>query len=474
MLPQKYIHTLVLIVVALGFRLFQVSAFGLWSDEMVAVLAATGQYPENKSLGVTFTEADLSQQNTVEQVLKSTNYFESGNAVLYNLSLHVWLKLFGAGEFNARLLSVIFSTLAILVLYRLAVLIFKSNHTAFICCLLFAAYPLSIEYAQQARAYSLAVLLSLLSTFVFYKSLHKVGLQLIFYVVFSFAALITHYLTIGVLIAHGLIVLLSVRQARTWVLFGFAWTLLVIALFTWTKTISADGMKMMALRNANFSQLANSAAADQNTFYLPANLKNIAAGSLQVLLQVFANGLQNINLKLRELLLSFSLPLSLLFITYRAQKKKDVALAQQYSYLTLFIIAQIILSIALALQSKHCIAFQPLYANFVVPYAALLLGFAITTAFTGGIKTSYQSVTSILVLGILLISLLPIYGGQNGRLPKHQKMHILAVQLKMADTVYVNKLSTAQQLHFYTEENSKRIYQIDTSLKSDSAYSHQN
>lgn len=474
MLPQKYIHALVLIVVALGFRLFQVSAYGLWSDEMVAVLAATGQYPENKALGSTFTEADLSQQNTLEQVLKSTNYLESGNAILYNSSLHLWLKLLGPTEFNARLLSVIFSCLAILVLYRLAFFIFKSNTAAFICSLFFAAHPLSIEYAQQARSYSLAVLFSLLSTYFFYKTIHKSGPALILYVLFSFAALITHYLTVGILIAHGLIVLTSVRQARTWLFFGFAWLLLVVGLFIWIKTISADGMKMMAERNANFSQLAHSSAADQNTFYLPANLKNIAAGSLQVLLQVFANGLQNINLKLRELLLSLALPLSLVIITYRAQKKQNVELANQYRYLALFIITQIALSIALALQSKHCISFQPLYANFVVPYAALLLGFAITTAFSGGIKTSYQSVTSILVLGILLISLLPIYSGQNGRLPKHQKMHVLADQLKLADTVYVNKLSTAQQLHFYTAANSKRVYKIDTSLKNDSAYSHQN
>ncbi len=468
----KYIHYLLLLAVSLCFRLFFVNSYGLWSDELVAVLSAKGQYPIDTSVVHQLDSKQLQALNTLPQVIKSTNYYDSGNAVVYTTGLHYWLSIFGWGELVVRLLSVLCSVLSTLLLYRLAILLFKSSTAALFSALLFAIHPLSIEYAQQARSYSMAVLFSLASTYYFFKGLKfKKTSHFVWYAFFSLLALLSHYLSIGVLMAQGFIFVMSRPTKKTLTPLLLAVGTSLFLFFLWLKTGGAEGLKMMAQRNAAFTHLAHSAAAEQNAFYLPATFANICAGTLQVLLQICGNLLQDLNFKLREISFLLAVPFSVLFFAFRLLYKSQSNSTKLLAYMLVFVLVHLFFSTALAIQAGHCISFQPLYANFVVPYMCIALGFATTTVLKHSALYSMQVAIVIAVPIIFIISLLPVYTGQNGRLPKQQKYALMAQQLEKQDTVLVNSFGTAQLLFLYSNENQTQHYQLDRTIKNDTAIS---
>src|SRR5271157_3894677 len=67
---------------------------------------------------------------------------------LHYLALRGWLKLFGFGLFQARMLSVIFGTLAIVFLYLLAEYLFD-RRTALLSAVLMSVSQLAIMYSQE-------------------------------------------------------------------------------------------------------------------------------------------------------------------------------------------------------------------------------------------------------------------------------------------------------------------------------------
>ena len=84
---------------------------------------------------------------------------------LHYLALRGWLKVFGFGLFQARVLSVIFGTLAVVFLYLLAEYLFD-RRTALLSALLMATSQLAIMFSQEARPYAQTHFLALLSAYL--------------------------------------------------------------------------------------------------------------------------------------------------------------------------------------------------------------------------------------------------------------------------------------------------------------------
>jgi uncharacterized membrane protein len=90
-----------------------------------------------------------------------------GNMALYYFLLRGWTRLqLGNSEAVLRLPSVIFGVAAILVLYKLA-LIVAGTRAAWIASFLIAINLFHIQYSQEARGYTLLVFLALLSCYLF-------------------------------------------------------------------------------------------------------------------------------------------------------------------------------------------------------------------------------------------------------------------------------------------------------------------
>ena len=135
----------VLCFIALGRRSF-------WLDESVSVTAARLNWP-----------AFVHWIHTGE-----------GNMSLYHLVLFGWVRLFGSSEIAARSLSAIAGIASVGVLYLLAKHL-AGVRVALWASLLLAVNPLFVRYAQEARGYSLCLLLVTLASYLFLRALSRPG-----------------------------------------------------------------------------------------------------------------------------------------------------------------------------------------------------------------------------------------------------------------------------------------------------------
>ena len=116
------------------------------------------------------------------------------NMSLYYFSLRYWLH-FGSSEFFVRSLSVLFAIASVPVTYLLGRRLFDSR-VGLIAAALLAVNAYQVQYSQDARSYSLMVLLCLLSSLYFVKCMGKpTGSNRATYVFTSVLAVYAHFLT---------------------------------------------------------------------------------------------------------------------------------------------------------------------------------------------------------------------------------------------------------------------------------------
>jgi len=147
--PRLHLLWLLLIVcAAFVLRLYHLDAQSFWSDEGISVIRA---------------------HNDVSQLLA---VLPVEHVPLYFVGLHAWMQLTGEGDFAVRYFSLLFSLLAVPVIYQLGVVIgrsvFRTTTSAdsssaravgLVSAALAAINPLQVWYAQEARMYSLLVVL---------------------------------------------------------------------------------------------------------------------------------------------------------------------------------------------------------------------------------------------------------------------------------------------------------------------------
>jgi uncharacterized membrane protein len=112
---------------------------------------------------------------------------------LHYYALHEWFRVFGFGVFQGRLLSALFGTLAVLMIYFLADYLFD-RHAALLSAVLLAFSQLAIMYSQEARPYAQFSLLYLGCVYLFLRALRekRLGMWLGFLCV-ACLLIYTHY-----------------------------------------------------------------------------------------------------------------------------------------------------------------------------------------------------------------------------------------------------------------------------------------
>jgi 4-amino-4-deoxy-L-arabinose transferase-like glycosyltransferase len=118
--------------------------------------------------------------------------------------------LFGEGEWGARLGFALVGVLSVWAIYLVASRIFD-RRTGLISALLLTLLPWHIFWSQNARAYSLVLLWSLLSSGAFYLALERDSLLFLLTSMFCAAMLVGSHLLSGVLILGFLAYLIAVR-----------------------------------------------------------------------------------------------------------------------------------------------------------------------------------------------------------------------------------------------------------------------
>jgi len=162
-----------IILLGLFLRLHQLDTESFWTDEAFSVTRAQQPSPELVITAVSQTEAAPPG---------------------YYLLLHYWMQAGGNTVFVIRLLSVVFSVLSIIMLWKVVRLLFNIR-IALLASLFMATAMLQIEYAQEARLYTLFTLLSLGSAYFFarwYKYERRTDLW--WYGLFTLLAMYVNYL----------------------------------------------------------------------------------------------------------------------------------------------------------------------------------------------------------------------------------------------------------------------------------------
>jgi len=192
MVSSKVIIRLFLgiLIIGLFFRIYNLDTESLWTDEAFSARIASSEGIQEVIIGVAQTEAAPPG---------------------YYVLLHYWVHVFGDSMFMLRLLSVLFSILAIVMLFLLVRMLFNTN-VALLASLFMATSMLQIEYAQEARIYTLFTFLSLTSAYFFVKWWKNGKATLLWWhELFTLLALYVNYIMIFIISGY-LLFLFSQRK----------------------------------------------------------------------------------------------------------------------------------------------------------------------------------------------------------------------------------------------------------------------
>ena len=136
------------------------------------------------------------------------------NPPLFEMILHVWIKLFGISPFSVRILPALFACLCPVILYLFA----KRNFSLLVgvsSSLLLTFSDLLLYYAHDCRVYSLFVVLTLASFYYYFEIINPNRITIvkqILFVLFSTLLIYAHYFGIIVLGLQGLHLILFYRK----------------------------------------------------------------------------------------------------------------------------------------------------------------------------------------------------------------------------------------------------------------------
>jgi mannosyltransferase len=204
---------------------------GLQALGALVVLAAILRFYRLGHQGFWFDEGNTAQEVsfTFGQMLTLLKHYESTPPLYYGIAW-VWSRVFGDTELGLRSLSALVGVLTVPMAFAAASKL-VSRRAGLIAAALVAFNPYLIWYSQEARAYSLAVLLVAASLLAFaYVRRDPSPRNVAFWVLASALALSTEYYSFLVLVPEALWLLYLHRERRTvWIGMG--------ALAVWTAPL---------------------------------------------------------------------------------------------------------------------------------------------------------------------------------------------------------------------------------------------
>ena len=208
-------------VIILGayLRLTALNRQSLWFDEIDVVVRA---------------------QRPLGQVLHT--FVQQGeNGPLYNLMLALWIRVAGISEIAVRFPSAVAGTLAIPLIYLLGRRVAGST-VGLLAAGLLAISPYHVWYSQEAKMYSIVVLLALASTYAFVAALETNDrFWWAAYVVVTSLMFYTHVVTVLIFVAQSLYAVLAYRSWRgrekSWLIAAAALTLPYVPIAIWAAKV---------------------------------------------------------------------------------------------------------------------------------------------------------------------------------------------------------------------------------------------
>ncbi|MEG4045213.1 glycosyltransferase family 39 protein [Microcoleus sp. Pol17_C1] len=216
----KWMRVLMIVILVLGifFRFANLEKKVYWLDEGYTSLRISG-YTESefiqefgdgkiKEIKTLQKYQRINTEKSVFDTVKGLALEESQLTPLYFVAVRFWVQLFGDSIAVTRSLSAVFSVLALPCMYWLCLELFESSVTAWLAVAIIAVSPFQVVYAQEARPYSLFVMLILMSSAVLLRAMRlKTNSSWAIYGVTLVVGFYSHLLFGIVAIGHGIYVL---------------------------------------------------------------------------------------------------------------------------------------------------------------------------------------------------------------------------------------------------------------------------
>ncbi|MCB8980884.1 MAG: glycosyltransferase family 39 protein [Ardenticatenaceae bacterium] len=209
---------LLLILLAFGLRLHNAELFSFWTDEGLTPLRASYTVPEILS----------------NHVIIQDGITNDTHPPLFFLIVHFTRQIWGETDFAYRYPALLAGVLLVPLLAALAQRM-KDWQLGLVVAALTAVNPLQIWYANEARMYTLAVLLVTAASYILWRAIaepaaQKLVRQLFLYILLAGLAFYTHYTAAFLIAAQALFwVLILWRQGYRRLLGGTAILALLIA-----------------------------------------------------------------------------------------------------------------------------------------------------------------------------------------------------------------------------------------------------
>jgi uncharacterized membrane protein len=147
-----------------------------------------------------------------------------------------------------RALSIVFGVLTIYAGYLFVKQAFKNQRLAIMAALFIAINPFQIQYALEARMYTLGTFLALISCYFLVKALEtNKTIVWIFYALSVAAAFYTHYYLFFTIAAQGLYFIYYIWKQKKWMLKGLgAYILAFLIYLPWVPTLLVQVKRVQA------------------------------------------------------------------------------------------------------------------------------------------------------------------------------------------------------------------------------------
>ena len=243
---NNLILIIAIVASSFGIRLYQLNVQGLECEEFYTIPAATGHHyifftspPEARPTYVPVAIQEYKNLLTPDpdKSLGDVTDVLSRNVhmPLYFFLMHYWVKFAGTSEWSLRLPSVIFGTLAVMMIFLLGRELINP-FVGLMSALLAAFMPDQIYFSQEARMYSLLVLLVTSSAYAIVITGKRPASASVYvlYALTSIAGLYTHYVYVFCFVSQVLFIwivaLLKKENLRPWLITQFS---VVVASFPW-------------------------------------------------------------------------------------------------------------------------------------------------------------------------------------------------------------------------------------------------
>jgi len=191
---SNVLYVMVIVLTALFLRFFELGSQSLWLDEAVI-------YSQTKAASVAEVYSTVMEQ-------------EGHIGPLYHILNYLCSRVFGYSEWALRLPSAVYGTISVLLVYMVASALWGSR-AALLSSALMAFSPLHVWYSQEARMYSLWLMLILAAVLLFIRMLEKRSRSLwVLLTVCASLCLWTFLNSVFVFAGLGLYLLISHRKHK--------------------------------------------------------------------------------------------------------------------------------------------------------------------------------------------------------------------------------------------------------------------